>query len=129
MHTDLTRRDFLKLAGAGSLGLALAEVRLERAFAISPKQGRMTLSGLPLYDEPSFNAQKLHLFGKDETVPITGEVQGDEGNPFNKAWYQVDGEGYTYSGWIQPVDTFYQKPQFEIPPDGQVGEITVGADP
>lgn len=125
MNIDLSRRDFLKLASAGSLGLALSELRLERAFAASPKQGRMTLSGLPMYEEPSFNARKLHVFGKDETVTINREEQGDEGNPFNATWYEVNGEGYIYSGWVQPVDTLYQKPQLEIPPAGQLGEITV----
>ena len=61
----------------------------------------------------------------DEVVDITGEVDGDAGNPFNKKWYQLNGEGYTYSGWVQPVETNYQKPEFNIPAGGQLGEITV----
>jgi hypothetical protein len=125
MKIDLTRRDFLKLASAGSLALALSELRLDRAFAAPPRHGRMTVSGIPLYDAPFFNARKLHLFGKDEALPITAEVTGDEGNPFNTSWYEIDGEGYTYSGWVQPVETRYQKPQFDIPQAGQLGEITV----
>jgi lipoprotein-anchoring transpeptidase ErfK/SrfK len=53
-------------------------------------------------------------------------VDGDEGygNPFNKAWYQVN-DGYIYSGWLQPVETKYQKPVYEIPAEGQLGEISV----
>jgi hypothetical protein len=124
--TDLTRRDFLKLAGAGALGILLAELQSGRALAASvPKQGRMTMSGLPRYDVPAFGGNKLELFGKDQVVAVTGQVEGDQGNPYNSAWYEIEGEGYTYSGWVQPVDTNYQKPVFEIPPDGQVGEITV----
>jgi hypothetical protein len=125
MQIDPSRRDFLKLAGAGALGAALSEWRLERAFAASPRQGRVTLSGIPMYDEPSFNARKLHLFGKDETVSINGEQEGEQGNPYNTTWYEVNGEGYSYSGWIQPVDTLYQRPQFDVREAGQVGEITV----
>lgn len=124
--SDLTRRDFLKLAGAGALGAVLAELKLERALAQSaPKSGRMTISGIPLYDAPSFNAAKVRLLNKDAVMAVTEEVEGDEGNPFNKAWYKLDGEGYTYSGWIQPVEVNYQKPQFDLPAAGQVGEISV----
>ena len=124
---DLSRRDFLKLASAGSLAFALSELRLDRALAVSPiKQGRITLSGIPLYDAPTFNANKIHHFGKDEVVEITAvDENGEQGNPFNSAWYQINGEGYTYSGWVQPVETNYQKPIFNIPEKGQVGEIVV----
>lgn len=127
LNLQLTRRDFLKLASTGSLAFALSELRLERAFAGSTvKQGRITLSGIPLYDGPAFTANKIHFFGRDEVVDITSvDENGEEGNPFNSAWYQIDGEGYTYSGWVQPVETNYQKPIFTIPEKGQVGEITV----
>lgn len=121
----LSRRDFLKLSAAGFLGAWLAEFQLDRAFAGTYTQGRMTLSGLGLYDEPSFKAKKLHAYGRDEVVRITGEVDGDAGNPYNNKWYQLDGEGYTYSGWVQPVETNYQRPDFQVPAGGQLGEITV----
>ncbi len=107
------------------LGALLAEAGLGRALAAPMSQGRMTLSGLGLYDDPAFAANKTHVFGRDEVVDITGEVDGDAGNPFNSRWFQVNGEGYTYSGWVQPVETIYQKPGFNIPPAGRLGEITV----
>ncbi len=122
----LTRRDFLKLSAAGMLGAFLAELRLDRALADSnPTQGRMVLSGINLYSDPSFKAKKVDIFGRDEIVSITGVVDGDAGNPYNNQWYQLNGQGYSYSGWIQPVETNYQKPAFDIPPDGQLGEVTV----
>ncbi|MEO5886337.1 MAG: L,D-transpeptidase [Anaerolineales bacterium] len=124
---DLSRRDFLKLASAGSLAFALSDLRLYRTFAAPLiKQGRITLSGIPLYDAPTFNANKIHHFGKDEVVEITAvDENGEQGNPFNNVWYQVNGEGFTYSGWVHPVETNYQKPIFNIPKQGQLGEITV----
>jgi hypothetical protein len=128
LDPQITRRDFLKLVSTGTLAFALKDLRVDRALAASlPKQGRITYSGIPLYDRPSFQANQLHLFGTDQVIEITGlDENGDEnGNPFNKSWYQVNGEGYTYSGWIQPVETNYQKPIFNIPEKGQVGEITV----
>jgi hypothetical protein len=78
-----------------------------------------------MYEEPAFKARRLYLFGKDEALTIDREVEGEEGNPFNNAWYEVNGRGYTYSGWIQPVDTRYQRPRFDVPAAGQLGEITV----
>jgi len=123
-----TRRDFLKASGAGLLGLFLADLRLDRVLAAeTPKQGRITISGVELLREPFFAAEKLSAFGLDKVVEITGVTEGDKGygNPFNSTWYEVNNEGYVYSGWIQPVETIYQKPTFEIPEEGRLGEITV----
>ena len=127
LNPQLTRRDFLKLATTGTLAFALSDLKLDRVFAQSPvTQGLMTFSGTPLYDAPTFGANKIHLFGKDQVVDVTGiEENGEEGNPFNTVWYRVNNEGYSYSGWVLPVETRYQKPIFTIPNDGQVGEITV----
>ncbi len=120
-----TRRDFLKISAAGMLGAWLADLRLDRALAAPVTQGRMTLSGIVLYSDPSFKASRLHAFGRDEIVNVTAEVDGDPGNPYNNKWFQIDSEGYSYSGWIQPVQTNYQKPVFDIPTGGQLGELTV----
>ncbi len=128
-NLGFSRRDFLKASSAGLLGLFLADLRLERSFAAEtiPKQGRSTLSGVELLSEPSFKARKIRAFGRDEVMDINGEAQGDYGygNPFNSTWYQIDGGGYAYSGAIQPVETLHQKPVFEIPEMGVLGEITV----
>ncbi|MBL8077281.1 MAG: L,D-transpeptidase family protein [Anaerolineales bacterium] len=124
---NISRRDFLKLSASGALALVLSEMGIDRALAAPPaSHGRITWSGIPLYDAPSFNAKQLHLFGVDQVYPLDAEVEGDEGygNPFNKIWYQMDG-GYAYSGWIQPVEIRYNKPVYQIPEAGQLGEITV----
>jgi lipoprotein-anchoring transpeptidase ErfK/SrfK len=127
MIPPISRREFLKLVGGGSLAFALKDLRLDRVLAAPViKHGCMTISGIPLYDEPNFSANKIHHFGKDEIVEVTGiEENGEFGNDFNSAWYQINGEGYTYSGWVYPVETIYQKPGFDIPEKGRVGEITV----
>jgi lipoprotein-anchoring transpeptidase ErfK/SrfK len=127
LNPQISRREFLKLASAGSLAFALKDLRLDRALAESTsiKQGRITFSGMPLYDAPTFRANQLHNFGADSIIDVIAiDENGEQGNPFNSAWYQVD-QGYTYSGWVQPVETNYQKPIFNIPEKGQVGEITV----
>src|SRR6266545_3341313 len=127
LYSGFSRRDFLKASGAGLLGLFLAELHLDRAFAVeTPKQGRMTISGVELLSEPSFNAKKIDIFGRDEVVDISGEVMGVNGygNPFNSTWYLIN-EGYAYAGWIQPVQTLHQRPIFDIPELGVLGELVV----
>ena len=122
-----SRRDFLKASSAGLLGFFLADLRLEHVFAAAtPKQGRSTISGIDVFSEPFFKANKTNVLRRDEVVDISTEVQGDYGygNPFNSTWYQISG-GYVYSGAIQPVATLHQKPVFDIPEIGVLGEITV----
>jgi lipoprotein-anchoring transpeptidase ErfK/SrfK len=127
MHPGFSRRDFLKASSAGLLGLFLADLRLDRVFADqTPRQGRIIDSGVELFNEPFFKANITHLFGSDEVVEITGEDQGNQGyaNPFNSVWYRVHG-GFVYSGRVQPVEIQHQKPVFNIPQEGALGEVTV----
>lgn len=124
--SQLSRRDFLKLSASGVLGLVLSELGLDRALAAPPaSQGRIIWSGILLYDAPASNAKQLYLFGIDKVINLLAEVEGDNiKNPYNKTWYRVDG-GYTYSGGVQPVETNYQKPVYEIPAGGKLAEISV----
>jgi lipoprotein-anchoring transpeptidase ErfK/SrfK len=127
MKLGFSRRDFLKASGAGLLGLFLADLRPGQVFAAqTSRQGRIIDSRVELFREPFFSADILHLFGRDEVVEIAGEEQGDPGygNPFNSTWYLVN-EGYMYSGRVQPVQIWHQKPVFNIPEQGVLGEITV----
>jgi hypothetical protein len=127
LNPQISRREFLKLASAGSLAFALKDLLIDRALAQSAaiKHGRITFSGMPLYDAPTFRANQIYNFGADKIIEVASvDENGEQGNPFNSTWYQVD-QGYTYSGWVQPVETNYQKPIFTIPEKGQVGEITV----
>src|SRR5690606_32040356 len=100
LNPQITRREFLKLVSTGSLAFALRDLRLDRALATpAPKQGRITWSGLPLYDAPAFSASQIHHFGADKVVEITGLEENGEpgyGNPYNTVWYRVD-NGYVYS--------------------------------
>ena len=125
----ITRRDFLKLSAAGALGLFLSESGVDRVLAdetLPASQGRALISGVILYDSPSFTGKERKALGKDQVVPISEAlIGGENGNPYNNTWYRIGDEGYAYSGWLQPVETIYQKPHFVIHEGGQLGEITV----
>lgn len=128
LNPQISRREFLKLVSTGSLAFALRDLRLDRFLETAPPtEGRITWSGVPLYDAPSFNANQIHLFGADKVVQIAGLEENGEtgyGNPYNTLWYKID-NGYAFSGGIQPVQSNYQKPTFILPEKGQLGEITV----
>jgi lipoprotein-anchoring transpeptidase ErfK/SrfK len=128
MLFPFSRREFLKVSSAGMLAFVLADLRLDHALAgEAPIQGRSTFSGVDVYTDPAYAAKKIWALGRDEIVSIDGELQGDlsYGNPFNDTWYHIDGDGYVYSGSIQPVQTNHQKPVFNIPEAGALGELTV----
>jgi hypothetical protein len=127
LHPQISRREFLKLVSTGSLAFALRDLRIDRTLETTVRQGRITWSGVPLYDAPAFQANQVHLFGADKVVEIAGIEENGEpgyGNPYNTLWYKID-TGYAFSGGIQPVQTNYQKPIFTLPEKGQLGEITV----
>ena len=122
----ITRRDFLKLSGAGLLALALAELGVDEARALEAPvsfQGRATFSGVHVYDAPSFRAKQLRKrLGKDEVVDILAQTIGE--GDYNRIWYRFN-EGYTYSGWLQPVRTVMQTPVISLPRPRLLGEVTV----
>jgi hypothetical protein len=64
LNPQISRREFLKLVSTGSLAFALHDLRIDRALEVSPPtQGRITWSGVPLYDAPAFQANQIHHFG------------------------------------------------------------------
>jgi lipoprotein-anchoring transpeptidase ErfK/SrfK len=124
--TDITRRDFLKLSAAGLLALALSARRLDEALALESRasfQGRATYSGVAVYDAPYFNAKQApKKLNKDEVVDVVAHTTGD--GDYNRVWYRFD-RGYTYSGWLQPVQTKLQTPVTALPRVRALGEVTV----
>lgn len=124
----LSRRDFLKLSGAGLLALFLSERRVTRALAGAPslrRQGRVCWHRLDIYDTPSFSGEILKTYGRDAVVFITGETLGGSETDYNRLWYRIGDEGYAYSGWVQPVYTSYNLPVRDIPEHGALAEVTI----
>jgi len=125
----ISRRDFLQFCGIGLAGLALpnAAVRMidNAADITQDKLGRTTINGVKLFAEPNFGAEVLDEMPRDTLMKITGTtIGGDESNP-NRIWYELDGVGYAYSGWVQPVMNLFNTVRTTIPETGCLGEVTV----
>jgi len=124
---DISRRDFLKLTGAGLLGLLLTRLDLEPAQAQvdPPQQGRVTTAILNVNDAPSLNGQVIRAYWRDIVFPIAGSVIGEDETAFNRVWYKVGEDGYAYSGAVQPVRTVLNAPVKILPQEGALAEVTV----
>jgi len=123
----ISRRDFLKLAGYGMLGLSLPD--FSQNFILQSfddgLQGRVTDKSLWMYAEPSAESEKIEMYWRDLIIPLTGAAISEDEEAYNRVWYEVDGKGYVYSGSVQPVNTLLNDPISDVPPGGLLGEITV----
>ncbi|RME07903.1 MAG: murein L,D-transpeptidase [Anaerolineae bacterium] len=126
MKSDsLSRREFLKLLGGGGLAWATRPLRALMEGLSPYQQGRVLYDQIAVFDRPSFQGEVLRHYWKDALVPISEVTIGDEEPAYNRVWYRLGDEGYAHSGGIQPVQTLLQFPVTEIPPEGQLAELTV----
>jgi hypothetical protein len=149
--TKITRRDFLKVSTTGImafLGIASPSQRfifnllhrsitnwfivdknpnLSRQLEIPnpEQQGRVVNSSVDVYDQPSFNANRINTYFRDFVFPITEISIGTSKDSFNMVWYRIGDEGYTHSGSIQPVFTKINRVVADLPIDGALAEVTV----
>ncbi|MBN1286953.1 MAG: L,D-transpeptidase [Anaerolineae bacterium] len=117
---SLTRRHFLRLAGASLAGLAAS--RRPAAAGEMPPLGRVTVPRLAVRGGPGAQYPEWGAVGLDDVVYIYGQVEGEALQRFNAAWYNV-GAGYAYSSFLQPVIEVYN-PVEEVG-GGFWGEITL----
>jgi lipoprotein-anchoring transpeptidase ErfK/SrfK len=128
MTAKLTRRDFLKLSGAGLMGAFISGLRFNSATAQGMsigQQGRIITDTLSVYDEPSDKAKLVNVYWKDIVKPITATAIDPDETQHNRVWYKFNDEGYVYSGKVQPVRTVLNKPVSTIRATGNLAEVTV----
>jgi lipoprotein-anchoring transpeptidase ErfK/SrfK len=113
--SNLSRRDFLKLSGLGLAGLFAPPLDFDSDDPFLSQQGRVTVRSIWMYDQPSTSATRTGLFQRDAVLSITNTAISDDTASHNRVWYQINGEGYVYSGNIQPVRTLLNTPVTEIP--------------
>ena len=130
-QSDLSRRDFLKVCGLSLAGLMIPNTllppsRLDESVARKDiLLGRVTQNAVKLYEKASLSADVIQKMEMDSLWRITrATISKDEGAE-NRVWYELDGKGYAYSGWIQPVRQILQDANTAIPNQGCLGEITV----
>ncbi len=127
----LTRRDFLKLAGASLVALCLppgvhaASAQSLKPIADEPRLGRIIADSTNLYEKPSLNAKVLKKYFSDQILTISDVTIGDGEPAYNRVWYQLNGEGYVHSGGVHPVEVHPNETIDEIPPEGRLAEVTV----
>lgn len=124
MKQKLSRRDFIKLSGLGMASLLAPPLNFDFEEPFPSQQGRVTTRTIWVYEEPTFQANRLKIHTRDSLLMITNTAVSDDTSSHNRVWYEV-GEGYAYSGNIQPVQTALNTPQLEIPIDGLLTEVSV----
>lgn len=147
---NLSRRNFLKLGSLGLAGLFLPPLRQPPGVSLAPAissqawvtrlsswqalsefqdevpwQGRVQDAHITLYDQPSFEAQRVRFIWKDSVINITGIELREETDSHNKVWYKVGSEGFVHSGAVQPVRTTLNQPILDLPEGGALAEVTV----
>ncbi len=130
MASGFTRRKFLQYFGLSFAGLMIPN-KVINNFINYPKEslpstmfGRAAQWGVNLRRQPDTDSEILEELSLDEIRPITG-VRINEDNGSNPIWFELDGKGYAYSRYIQPVKNVFNEPAASIPEDGCLGEITV----
>lgn len=128
-----SRREFLKLAGKGLLGLFLIPLlkgansaQLIASGQQIPESGRVLDNTVPVYSRPTAEAKLITMYWRDLVLPINGVTIGDSKPAHNRVWYLVNNhEGYVHSGKVQPVSIRNNKPLSSVPESGLLAEVSV----
>ncbi len=128
MPSNISRRDFLKLAGTALSGLAFSPY-LSTATAFDDGTWiRATSSGLqdkgiPVYSKPTDESTIVRSVFRDNLLHVYEEV--NSGTPgYNPIWYRVWG-GYVHRARMQKVQYIYNNPAKSIRETKQLAEVTV----
>jgi lipoprotein-anchoring transpeptidase ErfK/SrfK len=87
-------------------------------------RGRVIDRILWSYEEPDRKSKRKKLYWHDLTPRITNTTVSDDETAYNRVWYELEGDGYVYSGSVQPVRTVLNEPQL-ISLGGALGEVSV----
>jgi len=87
-------------------------------------QGRVIDRVLWSYEEPDRNSTRKKLYWHDIVLRITNTAISDDETAYNRVWYEVEDDGYVYSGSVQPVRTVLNEPQ-HISLKGALGVVSV----
>jgi hypothetical protein len=121
---NLSRRDFLKLAGAA----VAAPLRIrwpEEPEPVHPTGlGRVTAGSIWAYDKPEPGAKRLKALRQDMLLPIRKLAVTEGLLSHNRVW-ALTSHGWVYSSWVQPVRYQLNEPIGYVPESGLWGQVTV----
>ena len=125
MLRSISRRAFLKQS---SSTLALAALPpLSREDQAAGREGRwmrVTTWRARVHSEPHPKAPRVGERDYDAIVTILDEVTGVGHCEHNPTWYRIVG-GYTYSSWVQPMETVFNRPIKRIEAPGMLAWVTL----
>jgi lipoprotein-anchoring transpeptidase ErfK/SrfK len=128
MTSRLSRREFLGLGGLAGCSLAFNPLHtlLPPEDQVKPMGvGRVTVSAIKIYREPSFKSEHIGWRRRDQLVDLFEEINAPEGTYWSPRWYRVIG-GYAHSGYLQRVENAHlNQPLAIIPDGGQLAEVSV----
>ena len=122
MKNNISRRDFIKFMGIGTLGSFLAQHKSSN-YSMA-EIGRVTAKTLSVHEKPSDQSQILFQHLRDELLNLYQEIESESGPAYNPIWYRIWG-GYIHSAFIQKVYYRLNPIVPEIPQQGVLAEVTV----
>ena len=124
--TDLDRRTFLKLAGAGLIAPWGGPPLDERDLPPLPESlGRVTQPRLSIYAAPDPDSAVIGQLRRDMIVPIFEEADTVGLAKHNPRWFRIR-TGWVYSSYVQPVrDDRQPAVVTDVPDVGFWGQISV----
>jgi lipoprotein-anchoring transpeptidase ErfK/SrfK len=87
--------------------------------------GRVTAGEIVLYEQPSKKARMIKTLHFDNILPITGSAISPDDNQYNRIWYELDGQGFAYSGSVQPVKEILNTSVQELESTEMLAEVTI----
>ena len=123
MDKKITRREFVKLLGMGSIGLVINPLRSNKNYPIT-EFGRVTAESISVYEKPSDKSRIISQRYRDNILNIYREVDSEFGPAYNPIWFRVWG-GYVHSGFVQKVQYRLNPIIDSFSNQGQYAEVTV----
>ena len=120
---SIGRRDFLKLTALTGASLAMRPLPPGTDGGLD-ELGRVTVTWIGLYSEPSFRSNRLTQLTRDELIPILSRELAEDGPAHNPTWYRVP-DGFAHSGHLQLVRWEPVGPPASIRPGGALFEVCV----
>ncbi len=125
LNKPISRRDFLKLLGTGSLAAMVPFDLGVTPIKKDVQLGRITLNGIRVYETPDRTSEVLSELHMDTLLPLRRVIRSNEAKVKNRTWYELDGGIFVHSAYVQPVKNQPQKSAGTVPESGRVGEICV----